>query len=745
MSAPVGDRGTRGAAYGAVCGLFFLSGAAALVYQVLWLRGFSIVFGSTVYSMSCVLAAFMAGLALGAAIATRALRARPSLRRATLLRIYGVLELTIGLSGLALTLALFTGQQYWLAAFGSFGSASTLVTLSVHFFVSFAVLIIPTSCMGATLPILVTGLEDDLDTASLYGFNTFGAAAGSLGAGFVLIYLFGVVATTLIVSLAAVLLFVAALWIARVLDRRRASSERSGAIVRQRRQAESGWSPAVLVMLAFASGFQFFSLELVWNRLLSVVLGNRVYVTSITIATVLACLGVGAMVSRFVARRVTPAAGLAASYAVAALSLCAGLLAQPNALQTDDEYLLVFFLIVTIPLPAIALGIAFPLLLAMPAPGAHRGVHVGRMYAVNTLGAMAGSLLTSYVFFSAFGSNRILILGIAILAVSVVLLTLRVENRRGARVSVAAVMLALCVAVAFRWNSKLSIVPEADALVVEEDAYGVFSITQEDDGYLSVRSNRTELVFLFGHPLTQYVQEASAHLPLLFAKNRERVAVIGSGYGITAGAASQWSDVHVVDAVEILPLMVEHADRFRSGNYDYSRDPKVAVHVTDGRMFLATSRVRYDVISINMSDPYLPGASSLFSEEFYAMVTRALEPSGVVCQHLFGPDLASLYHGFKKHFRYVTVIPSYENGALVLGSQEPLEPDAREMFRGERSREILARIGFTSEQDLADVFLEGARIEQRLESSPALFLNSDLNPALEFRRSPEVDTLFSNF
>ena len=151
-----------------------------------------------------------------------------------------------------------------------------------------------------------------------------------------------------------------------------------------------------------------------------------------------------------------------------------------------------------------------------------------------------------------------------------------------------------------------------------------------------------------------------------------RVAVIGSGYGITAGTFGRYP-VERVDAVEILPLFVEHADHFRRGSYDYLRNPRVRVHIADGRHFLVMARDPYDIISINVSDPYLPGSSSLFSAEFYRLVKRKLNPGGIVCQHIFGPDIVSLYHGFLSHFDHVRAVPAYRNGVSLLGSEAPIE------------------------------------------------------------------------
>ncbi len=724
--------------------LFFTSGATSLVFEALWLRGFAIVLGGTVYSMSCVLTAFMGGLALGATLATRFINRRAANARASFVRAYGWLEITIGLCGVAVTVALFSGQAWWLALVGPFHQGSAFTALAVDFAFSFCLLLLPSLCMGATLPVLVMGAGPARDEVSLYGFNTFGAATGSLVASFVLLYLFGVFPSAAIAGGVNIVIGLSAFVAARRLPTSDPDAVESAPSAPPMNDGPA-WSPRLLLVLAFFSGLLFFAFELVWNRSLSILLGNRVYVTSITLSTVLVCLGIGARVSNRLLKTRSPQRVLLDSYAFAAGALCLGVLAEP-AVYTRDPALLALFVLATIPLPAIAMGVAFPLLLTLPPQGVPRGVHVGRLYTVNTVGAMGGSILTGYVLFSALGSTRIVLGGVAILLLSLGLL---ISGSQGAlkpsKLAVATLTTVAMLAFGLRWNTRLSTVPPDEAQVVTEDAYGIFTITETEKGYLSVRCNATELVYLFGAPITQYVQESQAHLPLLFSRARQDVLVIGSGYGITAGAAASWPGIGHVDAVEILPQMVAHADRFERGNHGYHHHPHVSVHVADGRHFLAASPKKYDVISINVSDPYLPGSSSLFSTEFYDLVTRVLADDGIVCQHLFGPDTASLYHGFKRHFRYVAMIPSYSNGVSVIGSQSPLELRNLAAFADPAFAKVLHGGGLDSPEVVQQQLALGAQLQSKLEAQTPAFLNSDVNPALEFRRSPDVNMLMSNF
>ena len=279
--------------------------------------------------------------------------------------------------------------------------------------------------------------------------------------------------------------------------------------------------------------------------------------------------------------------------------------------------------------------------------------------------------------------------------------------------------------------------------MLEEDEHGIFTIKELEGGFLSVRNNATELVYHYGRPATQYVQESQAHLPMLVAPRYRSVAVIGSGYGITAGTFGLYP-VERVDAVEILPLIVEHGAHFERGTHDYLGNPKIRTHIADGRHFLASASEPYDIISINVSDPYLPGSSSLFSTEFYRLVKRKLSPGGIVCQHIFGPDIVSLYHGFRSHFDYVRAVPAYRNGVSLLGSDAPIELRNLHLLEDVTLPAVLRARGQSQTEYVRRLFAIGDGQIAEMERQVPDFINSDDFPHLEFRRSDRVDLFFTN-
>jgi len=727
--------------------LFFISGATSLIFEILWLRGFAIVLGSTLYAMSCVLTAFTLGLALGSALANRFVGRFAGRPAGFFIAAYGLLELAIGVSGLLLTLALFRGQEALLAIVASATGSSLAATLASHFGVSLLLMAIPTACMGATLPILCMGLARDADTSALYGFNTFGAAAGSLFASFVLIYLLGCIHSAALVAALDAVLCAAALAVASRARQRsgRVPASDAPAADDSDAAAADAWSPTSFLWLSLFSGYAFFSYELLWNRFLGLILGNRVYVTSVTLFLVLFCLGLGARLSRVLRGRVQPRNLLFGCYAVAILSLLAAAEAHTAVLVPPTSRLATWaFVCALIVVPATAMGVVLPLLFTLPLRGVVRGVHVARLYVANLVGSVLGSILTGYVLVGLLGSGRLLLVNSAVL-LGALLVFARPAGGWGRRGSARVLALSACVCAVFamRWSQPVSVVPPEGRLVLQEDEHGIFTIRELAGGFLSVRNNATELVYHYGRPATQYVQESQAHFPMLVAPRYRRVAVIGSGYGITAGTFGLYP-VERVDAVEILPLIVENAVYFERGTHDYLRNPKVRIHIADGRHFLASAREPYDIISINVSDPYLPGSSSLFSTEFYRLVKRKLSPGGIVCQHVFGPDIASLYHGFRAHFEHVRAVPAYRNGVSLLGSDAPIELRNPELLE-DVSLPPLSRDRSRPPIETAERLLAmGDRRVAELEEQPPDFINSDDFPHLEFRRSDRVDLFFTN-
>ncbi|KFA87676.1 fused MFS/spermidine synthase [Archangium violaceum] len=735
-----------------LCALLFCTGMTSLVFQIIWLRGFGIILGSTIYSMSCVITVFMLGLALGSFLMSRLLE-RGRWLAAHPLAAYGGVELLVGLSALFVTWTLFTHQDFYLSLSGS-PTAPLLMLLARQFTVCTLLIAVPTTLMGMTLPLVSQLVTDRRQVSALYGINTIGGATGSIVSSFVLIYYLGCVRAGAAAAALNGLIFCAAMLTSRYFPPVPAGAvDADDGVPAATAAAENRLlGRPLLLTLAVFSGFIALSCEITWTRFLSLAFGNRVYVTSITLALILLFMGQAARMSSALLRGPDPLWRiLLYSCAFTLISFSAAFLLERPALQASHPGIVVLFILVMVVFPATALGLLFPLTLAARPSGMDNPASwVGLVYGFNTLASLVGSLASGYVLINLIGSNGLIAFNSALLVLSLLGLVyaFRQHFKPSDHALAAVAGLGFLAIILPRSTEVPPVVDTHSALVSSEDAHGIFSVVRMDEGRLRVLNNRTDLVYLYGDPTTQYVQESQAYLPILYAPQLEKVLNIGSGYGITAGAFSRVAEVRSIEAVEIVPALVEHANLFSPGNHRYFDNPRVQVHVTDGRHFLATTPDRYDIISINVSDPYLPGSSSLFSREFYEMARSRLKPGGVLAQHIFGPDVASLYHGIHEVFPHVKAIPAYGNGLTLIASTEPLKPHQREVFlsKYDEGRALFGPIGL--ENGLAgfeELIALGDEKLQELASRAPEFQNSDDMPTLEFRRLPgKVGLFYSN-
>ncbi len=224
--------------------------------------------------------------------------------------------------------------------------------------------------------------------------------------------------------------------------------------------------------------------------------------------------------------------------------------------------------------------------------------------------------------------------------------------------------------------------------------------------------------------------------------------MLGSGYGITAGALAAHPNLERIDAVEIVPGLIDAADLFRPYNLDYHRDPRMRIHVDDGRHFVAR-RQKWDIVSINVSDPHLPGGAALFHRDFLELVKEHLEPGGVVLLHAFGSDTAVVLATLQASFPHVRLMRAYANGFNAVASPEPLELDRDAIaaeLREPKVRAALAMAGILPPVDPLELF-DGL---WKLEELPGLIpdgtpIASDDHPVIEFAwHGPAARLLFIN-
>lgn len=683
---------------------YALSGVAGLVYEVVWLRQFALHMGQSGGAVSSVLAAFMGGLAAGSAAGAK-LGARLTPRHAAW--VYAIAEGIVACSALALPLALHASLPWlsWAYRDGDPTAAYRMLRGAL----AFLLLAIPTTAMGATFPLIVRAAEGvdpaGVPVGRLYAFNTLGAAAGAALAGFFLIPAAGLRLTTL----AGVAVSLTSAGVAIAAPSRVGNGPTVKAPTRATRPPRRLAPGALAAPLAAAglavSGAAALSYEVVWTRLLALSIGPTVQAFALMLVVFIAGLAAGAGIGERIARRTTaPVRAFAVSLAAAALLAFAAARAiewvpiyvaervAGGAFDFGGLLAAEAMAVGAVLLPmTLALGASFPLGLATA--GADRGGPLaGLLYAANTCGAIAGSLLAGYVLMPQLGTQRALIVtGTASIATALLLMLTR--QPRMARGSLAAA----CVAAlligwtapsasrrllssgaykysAFLRDTDLRSALEAGRLLYYEDGAGATVSVRRLAGVTSLSIDGKIDASDGGDMLTQ---KLLAHLPLLMHPHPRDVAIIGLGSGVTLGAAL----VHPaerVDTIEISREVVDAAAFFSDVHGDALRDARSRLVLGDGRVHLALGRRQYDVIVSEPSNPWMAGIAALFTREFFTQARERLKPGGVLCQwtHTYDmrpEDLKSIVGTFSSVFPGVSMWLVGQGDLLLIGSTETLD------------------------------------------------------------------------
>ena len=709
--------------------LFVVSGVCGLIYEVVWTKQFVAIFGNTVFAASTVLAAFMAGLGLGSVLIGRFAD-----RRADCLRIYGWLEITVGVGGVLVPLAMVGVEAVYVAFARRFDPSFAVLTF-VRFSLSFLVVLVPATLMGGTLPVLSRHVVTRLGTAgrsigALYAFNTFGAFIGTMAAGFLLIRLFGIQRTTALAVVLNLLVGAIALVLHRRVQRRPDEARKPGArgvetcqpTPADRADVSDGVVRLCLVGLGF-SGFTALAYEVIFFRGLELVIGTTVYAFATMLATFLAGIALGsALVSLVVDRMrslvlwlgvlqiliglsVLGSAALLTKLPITFLHLfAAGVQSWAGLLAIKFTTSCLLLLI-----PTMLLGANFPVVTRIVTRSTRRlGSTVGRLYLFNTAGAMLGSIAAGFGLIPLFG-----IYG-SLLAVLVLNLTLGVVFawfEPGCNRLMKLVAAGMAVAAA----SFLTVVPNWNPAIMTSGVYlnarryidgrgqlGPFERTMAQRQLLYYREGLAATVAVHkalgpggvetGRAIsingksvasTSYadmrLQRSIGHLPMLLCPNPQDVLVIGLGTGVTAGSCARHPGARV-EIVEIEEAVLEAARWFSRENRFVLDSPQVHVVINDGRNHLLTTATDFDVITADPIHPLAAGSSNLFSREFYSLCRAALKPKGVMCQwlplyDLSRSDLSMVMATFQSVFVHTSVWLTGTDVALI-GTAEPLEIDA---------------------------------------------------------------------
>ncbi|NUN48052.1 MAG: fused MFS/spermidine synthase [Candidatus Brocadiae bacterium] len=636
--------------------VFCISGAAALVYEVAWVRMLANSLGASSYTVGTVLAAWMGGLALGAwVIGKRADRdARP-------LRTYARLEAGIALCAVAMPFAFDLLSRLETALYPILEGRLWALT-AFRSVVAFIVLLVPTALMGATFPAMAAAVAGrDHDSRGwriglLYGANTLGAVGGVLVAAFVMIGRFGLRKTTFIaagVNLAAALI---AFWLASGEKERQ---ETAPAAPEPDDPSPSGEARLALFAAA-AAGFVALGFEVLWTRMFSVLFASVTYSFALMLATFLLGIALGGPIFGRLADRSRSRlefAGvlqlLVAVVAVAVyllfpwLKTSTGTTALAFGGPTWGQYLrsLATDAATIMLLPSFLMGGILPVVTRVLAQGPARGLasRLGRVYAANTAGAMAGSLLTGFVLIPAFGDfGRVSIfLGVGS-ALAGALLLFRGGQwqplNRWLVTGVAGVAVGLLVAqpaYGRRILVERTVLKSADSTRIWYEEGPSLTVTVIDERKTGDRIMYTDAFAVAGTGDTYEYMRMIAHLPMLLNPSAKSACCVGLGTGTTAGALSLWP-LDRLDIVELCPEVARATPYFAKANRDIisriNTDPRVRLVFDDGKAFLRSTRTTYDIIVAEPLNPHMSGAASLYSRDFYRVARARLNPGGIVTQ-----------------------------------------------------------------------------------------------------------------
>lgn len=752
---------------------FFVSGATALAYEVLWVRMLGLVFGATVLSVGCVLAAYMTGLGLGSWFwGPRADRTeRP-------LRLYAQLELGAALGALC-SPWLFELERLVYRALFSGGLSDFSVLSAARLVLCLPGMLWPTFLLGGTLPALTRFCTSSLarvgrSTGVLYGLNTLGATTGTLLTGFVLIPSLGVRGTLL--SAVGANLAVALLAYALSL-RLPPTPPCAAAPPDERPAAGSPTRAARIVWFGVAlSGLAAMVYEVAWTRALIQFFGNSTYAFTAMLACFLVGIAVGAALAAGASDRARhPLAvfgllqALIGLWAAAATPLIewlpglflrafehsSGSFAAITALQCQASFLIMF--------PAtVGMGAVFPLASRLSGPavgGAGRSIAVP--YAWNTLGTVVGAVIAGFLLLPRLGIELSVVLA-ASLNLIVAVVAVGADHSYLSRRRLVAVLAALGAAVCARLalvrldprvlSAGVYMYPEyflsmarhqltpREAMLLNkvrwyaEGYCSSLAILETHDGGLSLQTNgKTDAST--GDLATQ---RALAHLPLLLKPDAREVLVVGLASGCTVGSVLT-HPVERVDCVEIEPAMLHAARFFDRWNHQCLDDPRLTVVLQDARNYLMMAERTYDLITAEPTNPWIAGVNNLFTREYYRDCAARLAPDGLMCQWLpaynFTTDeLRAALRTFTEAFPHVSVwaLPGLRTDFFAIGTFAPQILDAAAV-RARLKGAVLADAGPVGLEDIwhlaGGLVMDDRAVQAFCAGAP---LNTDDRPLLEF-------------
>jgi spermidine synthase len=718
--------------------LFAGSGCSALIYEIVWYQLLQLAIGSTAVSLGVLLATFMGGLCVGSVGLPRL-----GLARRHPLRIYAVLEVGIALCGLLVLVGIPYIDRVYVA-----GAEHGMPGMLLRGLICAVCLLPPTVLMGASLPAIVRWVESTPRGVSwwglLYGGNTVGAVFGCLLAGFYLLRIYNTATATYVAAAINVVVAAVSFGLAARTPAQ-AAAPASEEAAQARIEIGPGGHPQWTVYVTIAlSGACALGAEVVWTRLMGMMLGSTVYVFSIILAVFLIGLAMGSGGGSWLVRAVRGASGARLALGWCQVLLTLGIAWAAYMIADSLPYWPINPLLAISPWhtfqldmvrclwailpPAILWGASFPLALgAVASPGEDPGRLVGGIYAANTLGAIVGALSVSLALIPWIGtrnSERVLLV---VSALSALLVLAPHARRHRSKALAAGLVASMLVAGLLAWS--VDAIPgeliaygrrmaisagKAKILYTAEGRNSSVAISQWNDGATEVDVNGH--VEATTEPYDMKLQRTVGHLPALLHAHPQSVLGIGFGAGVSAGTFTTYPSIKRITVCEIEPIIPPISTRyFAQQDYDVLHNQRTRIVYDDARHYVLTTPEKFDIIASDPLDVFVKGTAALYSKEYFEAVKRHLNPGGMFTLYvpLYESDVRTVKSElatFMEVFPYGTVWANTVSGQgydmVFLGQAGPLKINLDEVEQRLNSpdyravAESLNEIGIHSAVDL---------------------------------------------
>jgi spermidine synthase len=761
--------------------LFFLSGATSLIYEVVWQKALHQILGDTTIATAVILASFMGGLALGSIYFGRLAD-----RIKNHLAVYAFLEAGIGLFALVFPLIAVLLKDAYVVLFQNFQHIPALFTL-LRFFISFAVLLIPTFFMGGTLPLIIKFLTRNFENlgwtaGKIYGINTLGGAIGSFAAGFFLIASLGIATTTWLTVIVNFIIagVISVFWL---INRTPHAVQKIVAQEQQPPTPDRLQYPASIfhfVLAAYAlSGFCALAYEVLWNRSLIFFLSNDTYSFTIMLSTTLFSLAVGSLLfSKFVDGRknllqwfglieiLIGCFAIAAIYEFAFIDdvtfkfalefLCRGAINwhTVNIGKVIISFFILFF-------PALLMGFTFPMVAKIYTQNfSSLGLRIGNMYSANTLGSVVGPIAAAFILIPLIGIVRgIFVTAMINIVLGFITLLINPRTNTGKRVAYITGFIILCAVLKviapfnekitlysplfsdLRGGGKIHYYKEGTAATVTVHSQPLYTYEVKSSENLLIEVDGTNVAGT--HPMLRATQKIQGHIPLLLYKARcgrdpQYVFSLGLGTG-DASYSATCHNIKRIDCLELVDAEIDANKFFRHINHDLLHNPKFNLIINDARNHLLGTTQKYDIIA---SDAVHPEVNiNTFTQEYFELAKSRLTDDGFCSAWLPLFNLSTdnqmvLFKTFQSVFPYVSIwyLPDFMNiHALLVGSRKELKIDMKllqEEFDLPLVKQSLAEADITHINEILNCFIaDEAGLKSEYEKHP---LNTDDNLYLAY-------------